>query len=146
MWSIFNMGEYMPSARERWCCQFHWCVISSLASFALIRSEPSEVYLWSMFFSWAILPWRGIFLSNSAEKKCSLPFIWNMASVTLACNKATWHLTDEKQNLCSSGWSGVWVEGNQIPLKDPSNIYDNSPLLSYFTDGCYSIFVLTRNK
>lgn len=42
--------------------------------------------------------------------------------------------------------SGVWVEGNQISLKDQTNIYDNSPLLSYFTDGCYSIICWLEKK
>lgn len=64
----------------------------------------------------------------------------------LGCNKGTWHLTDEKQNLYSSGWNGVWVEGNQISLKDQTNIYDNNPLLSYFTDGCYSIISANQKK
>ena len=95
---------------------------------------------------------RDMFLTNSTKGKqsnktvlCPVCRMWP-ARVTLGCKKDTWHSTDERQNLCLSGRSGVWVDGNQISLKDQTNIYDNSPLLSSFTDGCCSIIALTGKK
>lgn len=96
--------------------QFHWCVMSNLASSAILLDQDLLKFIFHpCYFPKKFYHERVLFLTISAEEK--LFFALSVKYGQLGCNKGTWHLTDKKVEPLFKWVKWVWVGGNQISQK-----------------------------